>query len=272
MLKDLIAYFREIQTSYEQRAKALIKINNVISNTSAPGMFLRDGGIGDATIILHNFHKQALAEGNKAKEIETGVINQLTGLRGDLTAKIKEIKGLSGDFKNSVDKEVEATRRCVQALQDALELAGSDPGAVAGKGDPFIVKLAVDRQVERQIEEENYLHRAFLNLEGSGRELDSIVVGEIQKAYNAYAQVLKREADETFDAVDKLRSGPISLPKDHEWSSFVTDDEHFVDPRVPLRRVADISYPGRTHPMAAEVRAGMLERKSKYLKSYTPGW
>ncbi|KAI9822162.1 MAG: hypothetical protein M1832_003165 [Thelocarpon impressellum] len=272
VLKDLIAYFREIQTSHEQRAKSLVKVTNVINNTAAPGMFLPEGGIHDAADILRDFHRQALAEGNKAREIETGVVNQLTGLRADLTAKIKEIKGLSGDFKNSVDKEVDATRKCVQALQEALELAGSDPSAVAGKGDPFIVKLAVDRQVERQIDEENYLHRAFLNLEGSGRELDSIVVGEIQKAYNVYAQLLRREADETYEAVERLRNGPIAMPKDQEWSSFVQRDEHFVDPRVPLRRVQDITYPGRNHPMAAEVRAGMLERKSKYLKSYTPGW
>merc|ERR1719359_1778638 len=53
---------------------------------------------------------------------------------------------------------------------------------------------------------------------------------------------------------------------------FVTHDPHFVDPSVPLRKVEDIEYPGKLHPAAAEVRAGMLERKSKYLKSYTPGW
>lgn len=52
----------------------------------------------------------------------------------------------------------------------------------------------------------------------------------------------------------------------------MTNDPHFVDPNMPLRRVEDIEYPGKNHPAAAEVRAGMLERKSKYLKSYSPGW
>lgn len=36
--------------------------------------------------------------------------------------------------------------------------------------------------------------QAYLNLENSGRELESIVVGEIQKSYNAYAGILKRES------------------------------------------------------------------------------
>jgi hypothetical protein len=39
-----------------------------------------------------------------------------------------------------------------------------------------------------------------------------------------------------------------------------------------MRRLEDIEYPGKHHPATTEVRAGMLERKSKYLKSYTPGW
>ncbi len=98
------------------------------------------------------------------------------------------------------------------------------------------------------------------------------MVGEIQKAYNALAGILKREADEAYDTVERLRSGPIAMAKDHEWDAFVEKNEHFVDPRLPVRRVQNITYPGKDHAAAAEVRSGMLERKSKYLKSYTPGW
>jgi hypothetical protein len=72
--------------------------------------------------------------------------------------------------------------------------------------------------------------------------------------------------------VDKLRAGPISMPQDHEWNAFVANTDELVDPRIPLRNVESITYSGKDHPAAAEVRAGMLERKSKYLKSYTPGW
>lgn len=38
-------------------------------------------------------------------------------------------------------------------------MVDADAASTSGKGDPFLVKLAVDRQVEKQIEEENYLHR-----------------------------------------------------------------------------------------------------------------
>jgi hypothetical protein len=158
-LKDLITYFKEVQLSYEAKAKSLLKVANVINNTTSPSFLLTSGGIDDALKILRTYHKNAIVEANKSKEIEQDVILALTGLRSDLTQKIKEIKNLSGDFKNSVDKEMDNTQKAVNNLQDALGQSEVDSSQMTGKQDPYLLKLAVDRQVERQIDEENYLHQ-----------------------------------------------------------------------------------------------------------------
>ena len=154
MLKDLITYFRDIQKSYDARSKSLSTVSNVITNLPTPPQLVPEGGISDALHALRDFHRKSITEANKAKTIEEDVIVQLTGLRSDLGQKIKEIKSLSGDFKNSVDKETEGTRRAVRDLQDALDAANPDV-----KNDPYLIRLGVDRQLGRQIEEENYLHR-----------------------------------------------------------------------------------------------------------------
>ncbi|KXJ90613.1 hypothetical protein Micbo1qcDRAFT_205433 [Microdochium bolleyi] len=272
VLKDLIAYFREIQNHYEHRSKSLLKLANVLNNTSTPPGFLAAGGLDDALQILRNYHKTSIHEAGKAREIEEDVILALTGLRSDLNQKMKEIRGLSGDFKNSVEKEMDNTRKAVNALSECLGQTELDPSLTTGKQDPYLLRLAVDRQVERQLDEENYLHQAYLNLETSGRELESIVVGEIQKAYNAYAGILKRESDNAYSAIEELRGGPIAMPKDFEWTNFVQRDTQFVDPEIAIRSVDRVHYPGRNHVACQEIRAGLLERKSKYLKSYTAGW
>ena len=161
-LKDLITYFREVQISYEQRSKSLAKVSNVINNTSAPSIFLSEGGINDANRILRDYHRQAISDANKARDIEEEIVIKLTNLRNDLAQKIKEIKSLAGDFKNSVDKEKEATRRAVGALEASLAFVDSDPASGIGKADPYVIRLGVERQIERQIDEENYLHRVSL--------------------------------------------------------------------------------------------------------------
>lgn len=271
-LKDVISYFKEIQANYEQRSKSLVKLANVLNNVNMPPGFLPSGGLNDAVQILRNYNSQSISEAQKAREIEEDVILALTGLRSDLQLKIKEIKNLSGDFKNSVEKEMDATRKAVNNLQEALGKTELDASTATGKEDPYLLRLAVDRQLERQLDEENYLHQAYLNLENSGRELESIVVGEVQKSYNAYAGILKREADVAYYAIDELRVGPIAMPKDHEWANFVRQDDQFVDPSIAIRSAQYINYPGKGHYACQEIRAGLLERKTKYLKSYTAGW
>ena len=161
-LKSLITYFREVQTSYETRAKAIMKVSNVVSNTQIPTIFMSEASVVDANRILTEYHKQAAGESSKAREIEYEVIQALNGLRADLGSKIKEIKGLNGDFKNSVEKELEATRRAVQGYQESLQHFEREDGFDKGSSDPFLVRLNVDRLVEKQIDEENYLHRVSI--------------------------------------------------------------------------------------------------------------
>ncbi len=136
-----------------------MKLANLLNNITTPPGLLASGGIEDALSILRDYNKQATIEAGKAKEIEEDVILALTGLRSDLQQKIKEIKNLSGDFKNSVQKEMDQTRRAVNSLQETLGQTEMDSASTTGKQDPYLLRLAVDRQLYRQIDEENYLHQ-----------------------------------------------------------------------------------------------------------------
>lgn len=133
MLKDFITYFKEVQSHYEARAKGIAKLTNTLTVASQPSEFLGSGGILETNAILRDFHKEASITSETAAKIESEIIRVLTELRSDLNTKIKEIKGLSGDFKNSVDKEKENVRKEVAKLQDALVVleksgaGGKDP-------------------------------------------------------------------------------------------------------------------------------------------------
>lgn len=131
----------------------------MLNNVHMPPGFLTTGGLDDAVQSLRNYNSQSILEANKAREIEEDVILALTGLRSDLQLKIKEIKNLSGDFKNAVEKEMEATRRAVNLLQENLGKSELDSALTTGKEDPYLLRLAADRQLERQLDEENYLHQ-----------------------------------------------------------------------------------------------------------------
>lgn len=60
---------------------------------------------------------------------------------------------------------------------------------------------------------------------------------------------MRREADGAYSTLEELRTGPIAMPKDHEWNAFVEKDEHFVDPKLPVREAQHIFYPGRDNEL-----------------------
>lgn len=153
-----------MQNTNETRAKSLLKLSQTINNQSeASGAFMRSGGILDTNVILRDFHKEAYYATENARSIENEIINHLTGLRGDLNLKIKEIRALSGDFKNNVEKEKEATKKAVLQLQEAIQTLEIDPVNATGKNEPYIIRQNVEKQIRRQLSEENYLHQVSQN-------------------------------------------------------------------------------------------------------------
>ncbi|KAI5293924.1 hypothetical protein KEM52_004999 [Ascosphaera acerosa] len=272
VLKDNIGYFREVQQMHEVHSKCILTPSEYLANLSPTPTFMKSGGLNDALSITQELHRQSLADATTAKAIEATIIAKLTGLRNDLHHKLREIRSLAPDFRNNVDREVEATRRAVKHLQDALTAIDSECPTSATRADPFIVRLSVDRQLTRQIEEENYLHLAYQNLEYSARNLECLIVEEIQRAYATYADILEREAETRRTAAARLRNGPIALPPRHEWQVFASSDSNLIDPDAPIRTVESVTYPGREHSATKEIRSGILQRKSKYLKSYTSGY
>jgi hypothetical protein len=149
-----------VQAQYESRARGIAKVTQSLHTTSSTSDFAPHGGILEVNNVLRDFHKEATINSEHAAKIEREIINNLNGLRSDLNLKLKEIKALSPDFKNNVEKEKEGTKKEIQKLQEAIRAFEENQG-MGGK-DPYVLKLAVERQLRRQLQEENYLHRVSI--------------------------------------------------------------------------------------------------------------
>lgn len=231
---------------------------------------LGHGSIQDLPTLFNQYHTQMVHAASKAsKELSQDVIPRLEDMRRDLLVKIKEIQSLESDFKNSCNKELQETKIRLKAFQESLE--NSKYGSV--KQDPFLAKILLEKQIKKQLTEENFLHEAFNNLQTSGRELEKVVMMEIQNALTSYAKVLGQEAQIVFDVlISKLDTGFFNKDPVFEWENFVAKDPNFIDPNLPMRRVKDIVYKNQNDPFTYEIKSGILERRSKFLKSYSRGF
>ncbi|OUM55911.1 hypothetical protein BVG19_g5530 [[Candida] boidinii] len=235
---------------------------------------LGNGSIQDLPTILYQYHSNsALLASNTVKELNQQVIPRLEDLRRDLLVKIKEIKGLQSDFKTNVVKDLQQTKNELSIYINSIELAKSNPSDLNPKNDPYLLKLNLERSIRRQLTEENYLHEAFINLQSSGKELEKVVYVEIQTALTIYAKLIGQQAQNCFDGlISKLDNGLLTKDSEFEWSQFISKNSNFIDPNLPMRHSNDISYNYQLDPLSFELRSGYLERKSKFLKSYSRSW
>lgn len=239
-------------------------------------MFLPFGStsIADVPGNIIAFHRaQAATASRTSKELSNNIIPRLEDLRRDLLVKIKEIKNLASDFKNAVAKEQLSTHKELSAYVNAIEVLSVNPSLLNPKHDPYLLKYSLNKQIVRQVNEENYLLEAFLNIQTSGKELERVVVQEVQQALGVFGRLTGMSAQNIQELLtNKIMNGFVAKDNVYEWDNFISHDTNFVDPNTKLRDAKDLTFPNMNSSFAHDIRSGYMERRSKYLKSYSRAW
>lgn len=329
VLKDIVTYLREYANVQEEIVRQQMRLQQAVgqsvglstgsgheknhTNSTHGGQDLMNtfflplgnGSVQDIPGVLTKYHLQNVVNSSKTlKELNQVIIPKLDELRRDLLVKIKEIKNLHNDFKTNLGKELAETKHLYAQYIQNIELSnklehGSHPAAPIqhegehGKLDPYLAKMKLDRQLKRQLVEENYLYEAYSNLQGAGGKLESIVVLEIQNYLLSFLGLIDVEHS-TLDKIlfPGIRDGFLSKESTFEWDSFINRNlpsnsasvsavgnnpsgaisGTFIDLSFPARKFHDISIPHAESALNVAVREGKLERRSKYLKSYSSSW
>lgn len=330
IIKDIVNYLREYSSVQEEIVRQQIRLQQAVgisaksiavtSNSSRNHhhsgkdvdvgeinkyfLPIGNGSIQDLPTILTKYHQQNVSATQKTlKELTTVVIPKLDELRKDLLIKIKEIKNLQNDFKNNLGKEINETKSLLNQYYQAVELSNklehgghihhlSDSNEQY-KFDPYIVKVKLDRQLKKQLQEESYLYQAYENLQDSGRKLESIIVVELQNYLGNFMDLLSAEHS-TFAnfLLPNFNDGFLSKEASFEWDSFIAKNlpspnyslnavgnsnssvrnGTFIDLNFHQRKTSDLQISNYNSPLNLSVREGYLERRSKFLKNYSSGY
>lgn len=314
IIKDLVNYLKEYASVQEEIVRQQMRLQQAVgisastvsSNNNSHDSHKEDlnainkfflpignGSIQDLPTILTKYHQTNYTNASRTlKELNSLIIPKLENLRKDLLLKIKEIKNLQNDFKNNLGKELNETKHLLSQFNQAIE-SSSHPNTNfsgqhevdAGKNDPYLAKVKLERQLKKQLSEENYLYDAYTNLQTAGGKLESIVVQEIQSYLSMFLNLLHTENQTIPDFLfPSLSNGFLAKEPTFEWDSFIernvpnsSNTSHsssgsFIDLSFPTRKVSDLKIPNFDSPLNIVVREGHLERRSKFLKSYSSGW
>lgn len=263
-----------------------------------------NGSIQDIPTILTQFHQKNIENGTKTlKEIQSVIIPKLEEFRKDLVLKIKEIRKLQNDFKNTLARDLQDSSSLLSKFYHAIDIANrhelmTASGEPVGhshdshneldstKRDPYLVKLKLKEQLNRQLNEERYLYDAYANLQTSSQKLEEIVFEEVQLCLLIFLNLVQNEHSTIPNfLVPSFTEGFLAKEKLFEWNSFIDRNlpktssisknllsGRFIDLSFPARKLPDLNIPHFNSLVNVPIREGILERRSKFLNKYSSGW
>ena len=269
ILKDLVAYFKNVAAVEDAHGRNLAKLSSTLGfpNSKEEGYFVNEGGIHSIGTLMRDHSRQCSQNSaNIAKLVETVIVPHLETLGNELNGKLKAIKRTQPDFRNNISQQQSMTQRLIADFNDTLALSKASNTVPAARDDPHLTRMALDRQLYSHIQEENNLHASFQNSEKSGRHLEERITLSINEAFEKYGLLLDNEVANTT-SLDQAVHACANLPPEKEWDDFLNREHALVKPVIKLRSVDDLEYNGKNE--VTKIRDGQMERKSKYLKSYS---
>jgi hypothetical protein len=128
--------------------------------------------------------------------------------------------------------------------------------------------MAVIRQLQKQVHEENALQKSIIIMQQNSAHFEEGIVRSVQSAWQTFEEWQSRMSSSIQDSWRNLGVHMASLAPDREWISFSARSDHLLDPETPLRNQEHIEYPSKEDPSVIAVHTGHLERKKRFTRTY----
>jgi len=270
----LISYFEGVADIEANTSKELTKLGAVIQVPFRPGnQFLGEGGMQDVFYTIRDKTRLiADSHSSLARTIESSIVQHLQKLRTEIKAHIKNVQNDTGKLAASVARERELSTKSISDLARAIGAVNHTPMSVGAKEDPFAVNMAVMKQLQKQVHEENSLQKSIVIMQQNSAHFEEGIVRSIQSAWSTFDEWQSRMSSSVQETWRQLGVNMAQLMPDREWISFAARSDHLLDPETPLRNPDAIDYPGKNDPSVTPVHTGLLERKKRFTKSYKEGF
>ncbi|KAG1735340.1 uncharacterized protein EDB91DRAFT_1144983 [Suillus paluster] len=270
IVKQLISYFEGIADIENNIAKEYTKLGAVIQVPFRSGnQFLGEGGLQDVYYGIRDKTRLiADQHANLGRTVDSSIVQHLQKLHAEIKAHIKNVQNDTGKLATSVAKERELSGRMISELATSVSIFKNTPMTVTNKSDPYVANIAVMRQLQKQVHEENALQKSIIIMQQNSAHFEEGIVRAIQSAWQTYDEWRSRMTDSVQDTWHTMGRNMVSLTPDREWISFSARSDHLLDPETPLRNPETIQYPSKEDTSVIAVHTGHLDRKKRFTRTY----
>ena len=208
-----------------------------------------------------------------ASSLKGSVIPTLNRLLTEIKNKEKEIVKGAGKGSKLVDRARNATQRQIEMLGQYTAAFDSAGGRVGAAEDPYVLQRNVYHKLHKQIIEENSNRQDLLAVQNNFSQFEAHILKTVQHAMGSFMQIIIRQVEHSKSMYGDMVATSQRVPLNFEWNNFVKrNNEILIDPSIPPRSVSNLGFPNQDHPGTVPLIAGSLEKRSKVLKRYEPGY
>ncbi|KAF9150202.1 hypothetical protein BG015_007999 [Linnemannia schmuckeri] len=278
IVRNLQHYFAEIAMVEEGTSKAMQRATASIYVPFKDGhQFVDKGGLQDVCIGVRDSAKiRSEQHAAVARFVDETVVKNLRRLKHEIKSKTKALKADSGLYNMKVFKERAASQERIGQLAKAIGFlenvrGGHHPDA---HSDPYLIHLALKRQLAKQVHEENLFARGLQQCQEQIRIFEAHIVKEIKQILAAFAQHQVSHASAGFSqSWAQTEMALHVLQEDTEWHHFqVMNKSRLFPSELADANPEELDYPCKENPYVIPIKTAYLSRQSSVLKNWKDGF
>ncbi|GME82362.1 unnamed protein product [Ambrosiozyma monospora] len=274
--------------------------NGIFANSTASFMqnaFLPEAehSVLSISTTLYNYHAD-LAEKELItyNQLTLKIIPRLENLKENLNDAIKQMSTLRGssEFKlNDLKSEIAKTGALLADYMASIELLTKGETTTSlgtklnftklePKNDPYLLRLKLDLQLKNQLYSEAHLKEAYFDLQHKSVQLEQILYKEVQDCLRTFVNLINAELDAGKNSlVVDMMDGFLKNEYGIDWDYFINNDDSKNTLKLSshssllkekqIRKKSDVLYPYQRDKISAPLISGFLDKRSKYLKTYS---
>lgn len=278
--KHACAYLEDYVTATERlnhnSSKEYERVLKPVSHPLKEGEHFEQslGGIaGMFDNIRSNTQGLSNSHAETAKTLKGSVLPIFERLHTEIKNKAKELTKGAGKGSKLVEKARQTSQKHIELLGQQTAAFDSSGGHIKAHEDPYTLQRQVYHRLSKQVQEENNNREDLLSVQNNFNQFETHVVQTFQQGISQFNQVLTNQANQTQLMYNDMAQTTQKMPPDFEWNGFLKRYNNIlIDPHSPKRSVEAITFSNQDHRSTQPLIAGSLERKSKMLKRYDPGF
>ncbi|KAK9766749.1 hypothetical protein K7432_003938 [Basidiobolus ranarum] len=273
-IKQLIFYFQTIAETEQQSARGYSKAFSSMQVPLKEGHHLLpvgSNGVQDVAAAVNSTTQQLVEYHTEfARCITDQTVGNLTRLKTEIKSRLLSTKKDLINHETNLGRERQNSAKLISEYDQACYTADghSSPNGKPGPMDPWLVYNNLQKQLSKQIFEENSFHKTMLSTQKSLEIFEASIIETLKNTLESYYKWRSANITKILEQINMANEVIAVLSPAHEWNAFFEKNKPpLIDPDSPETSIEAISYPNKDHPLTVPLKYGVMERQGGVFKS-----